>query len=228
MQCPWDGWAPASLRFCEQQLCAWVTQPANTYSNIFFLIAGVFIIRRFPRHWFIAILGFSSGALAVASGLFHASSTFFFEIFDMLGMYCIAAIMIVGNLRRLGVFAKKESNLRAYSLYLALLTLALIINTTYTTSGIALFATYIAIAIALEIEIHVRTGFFKYKHLCLAIVCFGLSFAFWIADIKGWWCDPNRHWVSGHAIWHVLNAATIVLFAYFYAGSGIIEEGKRA
>ena len=29
---------------------------------------------------------------------------------------------------------------------------------------------------------------------------------FWTLDVEGIWCDPERHWISGHAIWHVLNA----------------------
>jgi hypothetical protein len=226
MQCPWEGWAPASVRFCEQELCAWVTQPANTYSNIFFLVAGFFIVRHFPKHWMMWILGFSSGALAVASGLFHASSTFFFEVFDMLGMYCIAAIMIVGNLRRLGFFAKKESAVFAYCIYVGLILSALVVNILLPSSGIALFATYMWLALTLELEIHVRTDYYNYRFLAAAVMCFGVSFAFWLADIQGWWCNPDRHWINGHAIWHFLNAFTIVLFAYFYARSGILEENQ--
>ena len=227
MQCPWENWSPASVRFCEEQLCAWVTQPANTYSNIFFLIAGFFIVRHFPRHWMMLILGFSSGALAVASGMFHASSTFFFEIFDMLGMYCIAAIMILGNLKRLGFFEHKKSKVSAYALYLGLLALAVLFNILFPSSGIALFATYIVFALALEVEIHIRKGFFRYRYLVAAIVCFAVSFGFWLADIKGWWCDPQRHWISGHAIWHFLNAVTIVCFAFFYADTGMLQSKEE-
>jgi len=228
MQCPWDSWAPASVRFCEEQLCAWVTQPANTYSNVFFLVAGFFIVRNFPKHWLVTILGFSSGGLAFASGMFHASSTFFFEIFDMLGMYCIAAIMIVGNMRRLGLFDKPASAVFAYALYIGMILFALVLNLTYPASGIALFATYICIALSLEIEVHVRNGFTNYRYLAGAITCFGLSFAFWIADIKGWWCNPSNHMINGHAIWHILNAFTIVLFAYFYAESGVVQTQAQA
>jgi len=187
MQCPWDSWAPASVRFCEEQLCAWVTQPANTYSNVFFLVAGFFIVRNFPKHWLVTI-----------------------------------------NMRRLGLFDKPASAVFAYALYIGMILFALVLNLTYPASGIALFATYICIALSLEIEVHVRNGFTNYRYLAGAITCFGLSFAFWIADIKGWWCNPSNHMINGHAIWHILNAFTIVLFAYFYAESGVVQTQAQA
>lgn len=31
--CPWSGWTLPNLKWCEDNVCAWVTAPANTWSN---------------------------------------------------------------------------------------------------------------------------------------------------------------------------------------------------
>jgi len=30
------------------------------------------------------------------------------------------------------------------------------------------------------------------------------------------WCDPTDHWIQGHAAWHLLSAASLVMLFRFY------------
>ncbi len=39
--CPWDSFAPATSRFCEDAVCGWIREPANTWSNVGFIVAGI-------------------------------------------------------------------------------------------------------------------------------------------------------------------------------------------
>ena len=44
--CPWYSWTRPNVKWCEENLCAWVTAPANTYSNLLYIILGVVMIRQ--------------------------------------------------------------------------------------------------------------------------------------------------------------------------------------
>ena len=37
-------------------------------------------------------------------------------------------------------------------------------------------------------------------------------------DVTRVWCDPDDHWIQGHAAWHLLSAASLLALYYFYAG----------
>jgi hypothetical protein len=49
-----------------------------------------------------------------------------------------------------------------------------------------------------------------------ALGIFLCSFAIWVTDITGLLCDPDNHLITGHAIWHVLNAVCIWMLGAFY------------
>ena len=40
LTCPWDQFEPTTRHFCEAELCQWVTKPAESWSNIGFIIVG--------------------------------------------------------------------------------------------------------------------------------------------------------------------------------------------
>ena len=49
-QCPWyelSEIAKPNVKWCEAPVCSWITEPANTWSNLAFIFMGIFI-------WYIA------------------------------------------------------------------------------------------------------------------------------------------------------------------------------
>ena len=38
----------------------------------------------------------------------------------------------------------------------------------------------------------------------------------WALDDVPHLCDPSRHWLSGHAIWHLLSAGFLLQIELFY------------
>ena len=46
-----------------------------------------------------------------------------------------------------------------------------------------------------------------------------------IADVTRLWCDPDNHWLQGHAAWHLLSALSLLFAARHYAR---LEDGYRA
>ncbi len=78
---PWyqlSEWRKPNLKWCEAQNNSWIIEPANTWSNLAFIIVGIWIAknnRKFkskPIHayaWAMIVMG-------LCSGIYHASFTF--------------------------------------------------------------------------------------------------------------------------------------------------------
>ncbi len=47
--CPYADWAPGSVAFCEERLCAWIVEPSNTASSLAYLIVGAWMWRAMER-----------------------------------------------------------------------------------------------------------------------------------------------------------------------------------
>jgi hypothetical protein len=56
-----------------------------------------------------------------------------------------------------------------------------------------------------------------YSAYWLALALLGAASALSLADVTRAWCDPANHWLQGHALWHVLSAASLYALLRFYA-----------
>ena len=213
MECPWSDFARATIQFCERELCGWITQPANTWSNIGYIIVGVYIYRLAKRtEPALGLIGVSSIIVGIGSGLFHASGTFMFEFLDLLGMFLISGLLVVYNLQRL----LNLTSLQIYTVYSVMTTLSLVGMLIWRPGGIPIFAAQITLAMTLELLLHLRRDTVTYKEFGKLVGTFTVSFGFWAADMSGAWCDPDNHFINGHAIWHLLDAIAIYFIYTFY------------
>jgi hypothetical protein len=222
--CPWDGFQPATIKFCEEQLCSWITQPANTWSNIGFVIAGIVILRlaRADKRAGMHLIGISAIMTGIGSTMFHASSTFFFEFFDLMGMFMISGLLLTLNLQRLFGLSNKAVS----AVYVALVTASLGLMLVWNQSGIATFALQITAAMTVELLLHLRRDRIAYKPFLLMAGTFAASFTSWALDIAKIVCDPGNHILTGHAVWHLLNAVAIYYLYRFYHQFTGDEKGK--
>lgn len=222
-QCPWQGFEPATISFCEEQLCAWITQPANTWSNIGFIIIGIFIHRLASRSGQnqLKVIGISSIVVGFGSGMFHASSTFFFEVFDLLGMFMIGGMLLCLNLQRLLSF----SNRTLVAIYLSICCISVALMFVWRPSGIATFSTLLTLACMSELLLHLRRDEISYKYFVFMSGTFALSFLFWGLDISKVLCRPDNHILTGHAVWHLLNATAIYFIYKFYEQFAAAKKG---
>ena len=101
--CPWNGFEPATISFCEQRLCSWVVEPANTWSNIGFVLVGLLILLREFRcqRPDLMMIGITAVAVGINSSLFHATGTRWGEIVDVSAMYFISSLFIVLSIKRI-------------------------------------------------------------------------------------------------------------------------------
>jgi hypothetical protein len=106
--CPWVelrhwGGLP-NVKWCEQSLCAWIAEPANTWSNLAYVLAAAALFALARRESSRTLRFFAPAALAVGlcSLVYHASVAFATQVLDFFGMYFYFLFLLALNLVRLG------------------------------------------------------------------------------------------------------------------------------
>ena len=208
-QCPWSTWAPGTVHFCEARICGWIREPADAWSSVAYLLGAVVMIAR--RQPVLAIL--AQVLIGVGSFFFHASGTFVGELVDQMGMYLLSCLMLAYAAAE----ARRLSEQKAIALWAGLVAVSTALNVAIRPIGIPLFALELTAGIFWQVKLGGWPSPARYRALYTGIGIFVVSFGIWITDITGLVCDPNRHWMNGHAIWHTLDALSIVFLGHFYA-----------
>ena len=228
--CPWEPpssiWLP-NVRWCEAQLCSVVVEPANTWSNLAYVLAGLALLwigaRRGDRT--LRIFGRAEIVVGVCSLVYHMSFSGVLQVLDFLGMYVFTNLLLALNLVRLGTLSQR----RFWPVYgtsviaLTALTVALRF-TAFPIQGIV-FVLILAI-VATEFLQRTRAGLDR-RFFLAALAALVVAAGFSAADVTGVFCDPNDHFVQGHAIWHVLGATSLVFAAFFYRQFPDLWEPSR-
>ena len=227
--CPWHGFTPATIRFCEEPLCAWISQPANTWSNLAYIAVGLFIlwhVKRFSPGMRLSLFGIIAIAVGFGSFFFHASTTFVGEFFDLGSMYLFSSLLLVGNLARLqdkDNFSLQHSFDKNWRkpIYVGIVLASLAVLLIVPPIGIALFTLHVLTILALEIYMATR-GFhktigFQYRPILISTGLFVLAFAVWVLDITRLVCSPDNNWLQGHAAWHIITSVCFYFSYRFYA-----------
>lgn len=229
------GWfgAPtgAGTSFCESGYSGLIKQPVNTWSNLGFIVVGLyigFIESRRPRNYcnnlFSKGLFFSSfyATLAVLLGpgsmALHATTTRIGGFFDMLAMFMIASFLVSYASKRLfgllpiGFFAV-FTVLMAICIYFEFQTFKVPF---VGHAGSFVFGVLLILASIIELfQIFIRKVNIKVGWGIAAILTMVLAFYIWNISLTGKpFCDPSSL-VQGHGIWHLLNA-TSIFFLYKY------------
>ncbi|MGZ3691207.1 MAG: ceramidase domain-containing protein [Pseudobdellovibrio sp.] len=199
--------------FCENQICSIVQQPANTWSNIGYLIAAIMIWKAhdktMPRVK--NLFFYSTLSLFVGSSLFHASATTLGHIADVVSMFFVSlTALTLACERYYGWTAKK-----GYLFFIVNLVLSTAILVA-TRQGSPLFALQIFITVFYEYRMRNSDKKLNIKRVVTALVCQSIAFIIWILDVEKIVCDPENHFISGHAVWHLMSAYTIYIFYKAY------------
>jgi len=217
--CPWDSLAPGTVRFCEPRLCAWVAEPSNAWSSAAYVIVGLWLVRshaaraRDPRLWAVAIAEILIG---LGSFAFHATGSFAGELLDQVGMFMLSCLILAFVWGK----AKGFTPARTAQLYVGLTAASSLFLLVVRPAGIPLFAVQLAAGLGWEVARWRRApdrG--PYRYLFAGIAVFLGAFVVWTLDITGVACSPTNHLVTGHAVWHLMNAVSIERLYRFYAAS---------
>jgi len=233
----WRGWLGIDVgrgaNFCEAAREWVVRQPANTFSNVGFVAAGLLIA------WHASVrknIGTSLSAhrhlatamaclvvlLGPGSAAMHATQSAIGGSLDMLSMYLIASFAAAYATMR---WLRGGSQLLAAAFvagvaFCELVGLWGVKLPVLMFSGNAAFALLLVGAISLEVLIMRRREVRAqrmYAYASLASIV--TAFAIWNAS-KAWLCDPHS-FIQGHAIWHILGAVSAYFLYRYYASEEV-------
>jgi hypothetical protein len=238
----WQGWLGPDVgrgaTFCEAARDGVVRQPANTFSNVGFVVAGLLIAWHagarvrvgpsLPAHRYLATaMACVVVLLGPGSAAMHATQSALGGHLDMLSMYLFASFAVAyATMRWL------RGGVRLFAaMFVGGVVLCELVGgwggavPVVMSSGNAVFGLLLLGATALEVSIMRRgeaTGQRRFAYASLASIL--IAFAIWNAT-KARLCDPQSL-VQGHAIWHVLCALAAYLLYRYYASEQVVTTGQ--
>lgn len=216
--CPWDGLEPASVAFCEARLCAHVVEPSNAWSSWGYVALGLWLLlrREARQRGLLAGVALANVAIGLGSFAFHATGTFIGELIDLFGMFLLSGLMLAHALGRFRGWSPGRVGLAWAGFVVTPMLGVLMVKP----AGIPLFAMELLTAIGLEVRAWRRGESPHFRVFAQALGLVALAFVIWLTDTTKLLCDPHNHIVTGHAVWHALNAVAIARLFFFYARAG--------
>jgi len=214
--CPWDSLRTSfglpNLDYCEANLCSWIENPANAWSNLAYIVAGVVLLKQLKSRTFPALFIF----LGLCSFFYHASHNFFSQSLDFLGMFLLLSYFSASR-------SKMAISLSAFQVFgIALLQTAVWMLMTLAMAKANLPYQFLIVLLGGLILIRERKFVKRSTHLRYALFFVVLGEICSILDLSRVWCTPQSL-VQGHAVWHLLSA----LGLYFLALHGERYERGR-
>lgn len=232
-----------TFHFCEHnRFGQFIVQPSNTWSNIgYFTVGFLFLSLGIKDHYyekrkqvthflarypgFSILLGISTLYMFVGSFIYHASVTRLFQKIDQTGIYFIITALLAYNIFKL--FPTINYRGRQTSSHYLILISAMVMNVLFYTvlwkiNINALFPALILLFFAINIlNIKKYKGSVTYMGYMKAAIITLLAAAFvWILDRNRVVCVPTSVF-QGHALWHLLTAASLFFIYFFYRGENI-------
>lgn len=200
--------SPAVAKFCEGPVEGLPRYPANTYSNLAPILAGV-VILYLARHQSrgLRMLGWATVYTGVASGIFHATDTFVGEILDLSGMYLFILTCLGLQLRRFHKLPRGRVVLFAIG--------SCVLCTAFSVWQIYLATPIFAVVVTAVILLELTSTAITYRYAYYCVFWLLAALAFWLLDFFHIWCDPDNHLVNGHSLWHLLSGL-VLFFAYLH------------
>jgi hypothetical protein len=217
--CPWDNFAPAKFTFCERHVCAWVTQPANAWSNLGYLAVAIWLIVRGRKDapalsvgWFVLLIFCGSFAS-------HATSTQIGEISDLIAIYLFTSYLVAWNAGRWLAWARA----REHAVFVTVSGSSIALLVALPQVGVALVGVHLgafgvgerAIARRLVGALSKEELRARYRPLRWFGIVFAAAFAAWLCDFFRVACNPDQHAITAHAAWHVLSALSLAFACEF-------------
>jgi hypothetical protein len=219
--CPWyeaqQEYGAPNVNWCEPTRCSIVNEPANTWSNLGFILFGFLLIKKLNefKEKTLAHFGWAVIWMGILSLTYHASNNYLMQFLDFVGMYLMTSFVIAFNIQR--VMGKDPRKL--YSVYWFLVAVNCSMFMVFDITDIPVQKTVMGNVIPLVILDLIaakKEGSFKlYKFFGLGIVFLVVAQVFSQLDLKRVWCEPDNIFLHGHAIWHVL-ASIGMLFTGFH------------
>lgn len=223
----WVSWTQASCLssgcFCEAaDNHGTVKQIVNTWSSLAFVFTGFIVLGvtmlspKINNDRLINLYAYMIGLAAILTGsgsaFYHASLTFTGQLFDILGMYLLATLMLVYAWERIYQWRVHQTILVYLFLNIFLTVIQIIIPDTRR----YVFAIILVLALIFEYVFQlVKRPKILAGKLNWGVGLFAFAYIIWILDNTKIACAPASLF-QGHALWHILGAIAVgFLFQYY-------------
>ena len=233
-----------AFHFCEaNRMDEAIRQPSNTWSNLGYLIVGLFALtlavhdyknkdRRSSGNFlvmypfFSVMYGVSCLYLFVGSFMYHASLTLLFQKLDQTGLYSVICMILILNIYKINPYLYHKGEWKSTQ-WLAKL-MIIILNIAFF-KWLWKFEINVLVPVMVIITIatsvyYIRkvsnTAYFVNYMYAAFFILFGAG-SIWMLDREGVVCNPQGM-LQGHAIWHILTAVSM-FFIYLYYRSGTLQ-----
>jgi hypothetical protein len=214
---PWyqlSEWRKPNVKWCEGQNNTWIIEPANTWSNLAYIIAGMWIAQHGKKFKSNAIRSYAWVMIVtgLCSGIYHASFTFVLQILDFFGMYVMTYLMMLIQMKRMGWIKNAMDRWNFWGLVIGTtaFTVWCDIYTNFPIQSIIGVQTLFIIASEAIIWAK-RKQNYSIKYFVSGALFMVVAITFSILDVTRAMCDPENHWVQGHALWHVFSAIGVTM-----------------
>ncbi|SEC90226.1 Ceramidase [Nocardioides exalbidus] len=236
-----QGWLGPDVgrgaNFCEAARGGLVRQPANTFSNLGFVVAGLMIGLRAGRPRADAVMSRTVATsyacvvvlLGPGSAAMHATQSAWGGHLDMLSMYLVAGFAAAWAWVR---WTRRGTTafVTAYVACVAACEVAGLwpdpIPVVHYSGNLA-FGVLLVAAVVLETLLWRRgETVLVFRHGVVALAAMLLAFTIWLLTNAGM-CDPHS-WLQGHAAWHLLCAvAAYWLFRLYDSEHRLVRPPAR-
>ena len=218
--CPWydaqHQYGPANVNWCEPTICSVINEPANTWSNLSYIIFAIFMIKKITeKGTFLKDFGWGIFFMGWCSFVYHATNNFMTQFLDFCGMFILSSLILSLGIRRLKGSVKNHR-----SLFWMFMFINSCLFWLFYLEDIAIqkmFMLNVVAMFAMEITCIVREKVVKDSiYLALGAITIGIAQAFSIMDLKRIWCEPANMFLHGHAIWHVIGGLSMFFLFLHY------------
>lgn len=223
MICPYQNLAKPTMKYCEDNLCTYIAAPANTWSNLAYILVGIYLIfiSSKNKNFLLKLLGPIAIITGLTSGIYHATFSHFWQLFDNGSMFFFISLLLIMNLNRLKM--KNSSSLKLVSIYILINIISLLILyykkvVLGINVGIIIFAFQSLIVLITEYFCFIRSNRkYIFNNLIYAIAILLIAWGIWWLDFLKIWCNPaTSHYINGHAVWHILTSISFIFVYRFY------------
>lgn len=224
LSCPWQNFTPDNLYFCETEVCGWIRQPANAWSSLVILLAGLLIVylTLIRRQNYLSLFGWILIFLGIGTFLYHATGALWGGILDLMGMFLLIFYLLVTSLWRI-YHADRKKLLLIFVFGSSLMTGLHAIKPNLGTPFFALIAmiTFYLETVVWRKERAIRGKLYFGIFAALILSALGI----WCLDVTRAVCEPDNHFLQGHAIWHSLSGGAF-FFLYLYLSKAKLPSWK--
>lgn len=192
--------------------------PANTWSNLGFVVVGFFFywLTRKEKSENLKFYGTAAQWVGWTSFIYHASLTFATQVLDFVGMFIFCYLLLIQNLARMKIVPVSRLK-RTIWIATALSTVALSVLDHF---GVPIQGAVLLLVVSIistEFTATLRSSRpVKHRAFIASVLFLGIGAAFSASDVTRKFCDPNNHWIQGHAIWHYFGAISLLFSIYHY------------